>query len=152
MEATQRQWLDALATAQRMGDGAVLVARKGLGWGNWAWWVGVEILLVWGVFRWVSLLFRLDAHLLIQRRVTLDYAQSTAFLTSLDPFSPILSPAHSFALSVPLPSAVSAFVIPRRGSANLFDLLERAGMWSRLEGWGLDGNASGLKLIGGVPT
>lgn len=51
VEKTQRQFLEALATAQHVGGGAVAVARKGWTWGSWAWWVGVELLLVWGVFR-----------------------------------------------------------------------------------------------------
>ena len=51
VEKSQRQFLDALAAAQNVGVAAVAVARQGWTWGAWAWWVGVELLLIWGVFR-----------------------------------------------------------------------------------------------------
>jgi hypothetical protein len=57
--------------------------------------------------------------------VTLEYAQMTNYRL-FDPAGTGSGP--SLALSIPLPSAVSAFVIPamcRRGSANFFDLIER---------------------------
>ena len=90
-------------------------------------------------------------------RVTLDYATSTHHLASLDPFAP----TH-YTLSIPLPTAVSAFVIPHRSSANFFDLFERAEIWRRLDGLGVrltrvDGNphrlgVEGVRMVGGVPT
>lgn len=49
VERTQRQWLEALASVQN--NVAVDVIRKSWGWGTWVWWVGVELLLLWGVFR-----------------------------------------------------------------------------------------------------
>jgi len=51
VEKTQRQFLEALATAQTVGGGAISVVRTGWTWSTWAWWVGVELLLVWSVFR-----------------------------------------------------------------------------------------------------
>ena len=49
VERTQRQWLEALASVQN--NAAVDVMRKSWGWGTWAWWVAMELLLLWGVFR-----------------------------------------------------------------------------------------------------
>lgn len=49
VERTQRQWLETLASIHS--NAAVEVMRKGWGWGTWAWWISMEILLVWGVFR-----------------------------------------------------------------------------------------------------
>ena len=81
----------------------------------------------------------------------------------MDPFA-IQSAGYTthFGLSVPLPSAVSAFVVPRRGSANFFDLLERAEVWSRLDQLGVLRNVveygmmgavdEGARTLGGVPT
>ena len=51
VETTQQQLLEALAAAQKMSGAAVEAVKHGWGWGNWAWWVGMEMLLVWGVFR-----------------------------------------------------------------------------------------------------
>ena len=51
VEKTQIQFLEALAAAQHVKEGAVAVVKQGWGWGNWVWWIGVEVLLVWGVFR-----------------------------------------------------------------------------------------------------
>ncbi len=95
--------------------------------------------------------------LLMALRVTLDYATSTHHLSTLDPFAP-----STFALSIPLPTAVSAFVIPHKSSANFFDLIERAELWRRLEGWGVGMvrvenvheriGLGGLRMMGGVPT
>ena len=51
VEVSQRQFLEALAAAQNATNSAVIVARRGWDWGNWVWWMGVELLLVWGVFR-----------------------------------------------------------------------------------------------------
>jgi hypothetical protein len=58
-------------------------------------------------------------------RVTLEYAQMTNYRL-FDPAGTGSGP--SLALAIPLPSAISAFVIPslnRRGSVNFFDLVER---------------------------
>ena len=49
VERTQRQWLEGLASVQN--NAAVDVMRKSWGWGTWAWWIGMELLLLWGVFR-----------------------------------------------------------------------------------------------------
>ena len=49
VERTQRQWLQALASVQN--NPAVGIMRKSWSWGTWAWWVAMEVLLVWGVFR-----------------------------------------------------------------------------------------------------
>lgn len=59
----------------------------------------------------------------------------------LDPGAP------SFALSIPLPTAVSAFVIPpsHRRSANFFDLLEQLEVWRYLDKLGV-GVGAGLDL------
>lgn len=128
------------------------VARRGWTWGNWAWWLSVEALLVWGVFR--SVRCSRVLHELISR-VTLDYATSAHHLSGLDPFA--LSAANSFALSVPLPTAISAFIVPHRGSANFFDLLERMDLWKRLDELGVFSSGSevvvgGVRMLGGVPT
>ncbi|ORX35586.1 hypothetical protein BD324DRAFT_652135 [Kockovaella imperatae] len=135
VESAQRQWLDALATAQKVGDGALIMAKKGWTWSSWAWWVSIEVLLVWGVFR-----------------VTLDYAQSTAFLASIDPFSPLLSPTRHLAMAVPNPSSLSIFAVPHRGSANFFDLVERAHVWKFLHTWDSATLGDEVRMLGGVPT
>lgn len=77
----------------------------------------------------------------------MEYASPTQHRL-LDPSS-----APSFALSIPLPSAVSAFVIPqgnRRGSANFFDLLEQLEVWKYLDmaGTGLAGDGEGNGDVG----
>lgn len=73
-----------------------------------------------------SFLFQeVRAGLELTTSVTLEYAQMTNYRL-FDPAGTGSGP--SLALSIPLPSAVSAFVIPamsRRGSANFFDLIER---------------------------
>lgn len=51
VESSQRQFLEALASAQIVKDGAVAVVKQTWGWGNWTWWICVELLLVWAVFR-----------------------------------------------------------------------------------------------------
>lgn len=57
VEHSQQVWLEALALAgQGVGTG-VEVVKTGVGWGRWLWWICMEILLVWGVFRsvWVEI-------------------------------------------------------------------------------------------------
>jgi len=44
VEVSQRQWIEALSTGAE-------VVRQGWTWGRWVWWVSMEILLLWGVFR-----------------------------------------------------------------------------------------------------
>lgn len=61
----------------------------------------------------------------------MEYASPSSNYRLLDPSS-----APAFALSIPLPSAVSAFIIPsgnRRSSANFFDLLEQLEVWKYLD-------------------
>jgi hypothetical protein len=43
VEVSQRQWLEALSVGE--------VIKQGWTWGRWGWWVSMEILLLWGVFR-----------------------------------------------------------------------------------------------------
>lgn len=75
----------------------------------------------------------------------------------MDPLS-IPRSGSGYSLSVPLPSAVSSFVVPHRGSANFFDLLERAEIWRVLDQLGLLGDlgagvvGDGVRMLGGVPT
>lgn len=69
----------------------------------------------------------------------MEYA-STSHHRLLDPAS---STGPSLALSIPLPTAISAFIIPQthRRSANFFDLLEQLELWRYLDqlgGGGLD--------------
>lgn len=96
--------------------------------------------------------------------VTLDYATSTYYPS--DPFNP--SHPGGYALSIPLPSAISAFVVPHRGSANFFDVLESLHLWSRLEAVGVVTQVAGgegyvpvggmrwveegVRMWGGVPS
>jgi hypothetical protein len=54
VESTQRQWLEALGTMSMTGEKAVEVIRQSYSWGRWAWWISMEILLLWGVFRYVT--------------------------------------------------------------------------------------------------
>lgn len=87
-------------------------------------------------------------------RVTLDYASSAAHLASSDPFS---LAASARAIAVPLPSAISAFILPHRDSANFFDLLDRLELWKRIDELGAlsaPGLAEGARIlgVGGVPT
>lgn len=87
--------------------------------------------------------------------MTLDYASSAHHLSGLDPFA--LNGANSFALAVPLPTAISAFIVPHRGSANFFDLLEKMDLWRRLDEMGVLSSAEGVvvggvRMLGGVPT
>lgn len=85
----------------------------------------------------------------------MDYATSAHYVSGLDPFA--LNSANSYALSVPLPTALSAFIVPHRNSANFFDLLERMDLWRRLDDLGVLNVApaavvGGVKVLGGVPT
>jgi hypothetical protein len=80
-------------------------------------------------------------------RVTIEYASMAQFRPF--PFDPT---GPSLALSVPLPTAVSAFIIPNRhrGNVNFFDLLENLELW-RFLGLGVvgvdDPGGSGRLLI-----
>ena len=72
-----------------------------------------------------------------ESRVTMEYAAPSYHIS--DPAQP------DYSLSIPMPSALSAFVIPsgsRRGSTNFFDLLEQLEVWKYLDlvGTGLDGD------------
>jgi hypothetical protein len=51
VEVTQRQWIDALSALSNQSAGVREVVRQGWNWSSWVWWVGLEILLVWAVFR-----------------------------------------------------------------------------------------------------
>jgi hypothetical protein len=51
VESSQRQWLDALALSSGSMDTTVAVLKSGVTWGRWGWWLSMEILLLWGVFR-----------------------------------------------------------------------------------------------------
>ena len=90
-------------------------------------------------------------------RVTLDYAQSAAHLSAIDPFS--LS--ANYPLSMTLPTAISTFVVPHRTSTNIFDFLGSADVLSKLYQLGfmsaLPGvlglsSMDGVRMLGGVPT
>jgi hypothetical protein len=48
VESSQKDWLVALSSGT-----AVDVIKQGWSWGKWAWWISMEILLLWGVFRYV---------------------------------------------------------------------------------------------------
>jgi hypothetical protein len=50
VESSQKDWLAALSSGT-----AVDVIKQGWSWGKWAWWITMEILLLWGVFRYVVL-------------------------------------------------------------------------------------------------
>jgi len=50
VESSQKAWLEALAKG---GEGTVSVLKSGWSWGRWGWWLSMEILLLWGVFRYV---------------------------------------------------------------------------------------------------
>ena len=56
---------------------------------------------------------------------------------------------------MPLPSAISTFILPHRDSANFFDLLERLDVWRRLDELGVLSSPAvvqGVRMLGGVPT
>lgn len=58
---------------------------------------------------------------------------------------------------MPLPNGLSRFLVPRRGSANFFDLLEKMDLWRRLDRLGVfsgppTGVVGGVGILGGVPT
>lgn len=98
---------------------------------------------------------------LTRERVTLDYATSSTYLSHLDPFSINQSSAAAgqLGLSIPLPTAISAFVVRHRGSANFFDLLERVEVWRTVQRFGVGvvedmdmGGAEGMRVLGGVPS
>lgn len=141
VESTQRQWLEALGGIS--GEKAVEVIRQSYSWGRWAWWISMEILLLWGVFRYV---FCISPRNELMKRVTLEYAQ----MASNHPFDPSQG-STSLSLSVPLPTAISAFIIPgnRRGSVNFFDLLEGLEVWRVLGGE--EGLGTGRRWVQ-VPT
>ena len=82
----------------------------------------------------------------LMKRVTLEYAQ----MASNHPFDPSQG-STSLSLSVPLPTAISAFIIPgnRRGSVNFFDLLEGSEVWRVLGGD--EGLGTGMRWVQ-VPT
>lgn len=144
VEQSQLAWLDALSAS---GTLASDVMRTSWTWGRWVWWITLEMMLLWGVFRYVPFCISsgqsLDSHLpsegghtlTHERSVTLEYTSLTSPFSFLDPTS-----APSFALAVPVPTALSAFVIPsdhRRSGANFFDLLEQAELWRYLDKLGV---------------
>jgi hypothetical protein len=53
VEVSQRQWVEAIRDLprQRVVEGVV---EPGWRWGGWVWWVSLELVLVWSVFRLVS--------------------------------------------------------------------------------------------------
>ncbi|WVQ99726.1 hypothetical protein IAU59_006868 [Kwoniella sp. CBS 9459] len=175
LEATQRQWLEALSalnTAMGSSQAAKdldigVVVRKGWSWGTWTWWVLLEVIVLWSVFR-----------------VTLDYATSISHLTSLDPFHPLALPfrqvpssissssssstwgigpfgaSSPISLTIPIPSALQSLV-GRQASANFFDLVEGWEFWRMLIGSGVVvGDATGSipagarvgRMLAGVPS
>ncbi|OCF43046.1 hypothetical protein I317_03139 [Kwoniella heveanensis CBS 569] len=172
LEATQQQWLEALSapnTAMSAGQNARdlgLVVRKGWNWGTWAWWILLEIVVLWSVFR-----------------VTLDYATSISHLTSLDPFHPLalpfrqipssisshssssasttwgigpFGPSNPITLTIPIPSALQSLV-GKHDSANFFDLVEGWDLWRMLIGSGIGGGGDAIgagegRMLGGVPS
>jgi hypothetical protein len=92
-----------------------------------------------------------------------DYATSSHYLSHLDPFS--LKHSRNMALSIPLPTAVSGFVVKHRSSANFFDLLEKVDIWKYVDKFASEtepglskvtlsvgGEVRGGRLLGGVPT
>ncbi|ORY26336.1 hypothetical protein BCR39DRAFT_560592 [Naematelia encephala] len=137
VETAQHQFIAALAQLQ---TGTAQMVKRGWRWGSWTWWLGMEALLIFGVFR-----------------VTLDYATSASYLAQLDPFALHVSSraAANLGLTIPLPTAVSAFVVQHRGSANFFDLMESLEVWRYLEklgiGVGMEG-MQGVRMLGGVPS
>lgn len=51
VEHSQKQWIEALSMTSRTKAAAVEVLRRSWTWGTWAWWISLELLLLWGVFR-----------------------------------------------------------------------------------------------------
>lgn len=84
-------------------------------------------------------------------------------MSNLDPFSLHHSArgGASYGLSVALPTAVSGFVVPHRGSVNFFDLLERVEVWKVFEALGIGGQPlesvaqgirDGVTMLARVPS
>ncbi|WVQ80132.1 hypothetical protein IAT38_002233 [Cryptococcus sp. DSM 104549] len=182
VRTAQTAWLSTISTISSqpapasslsMSNRAASAAARGVAktwtWGKWAWWLTLEIVLLWAVFR-----------------VTLDYAGSS-FRLSMDPFSPLARPlglappapagittgssaaqgtrsgpvwsewSASFRgtpieLGVHIPGALQTLV-GKHGSANFFDLLESWEVWRKMVGdeWAQAGR-SGVGMVGGVPT
>lgn len=55
MEESQKAWTEALLCLRQAAGEGTEVVRKGMGWGGWVVWVGLEVLLLWGVFRYVPI-------------------------------------------------------------------------------------------------
>ncbi|KAK8864695.1 hypothetical protein IAR55_001947 [Kwoniella newhampshirensis] len=174
LESTQKQWLEALSAISAhdlspisdpiLRESISKAVRKSWGWGSWAWWVVLEMLVLWGVFR-----------------VTLDYANSVGYMTGMDPFHPLARPlglgtgtesqfssgragvaggqkwstwssetrGTPIDLSLPIPGALQTLV--GGGSANFFDLIEGWQLWRRLSGTE-PVSGPGIKMLSGVPT
>ncbi|WVF71130.1 hypothetical protein IAT40_005927 [Kwoniella sp. CBS 6097] len=173
LETTQRQWLEALSAlntamsaskgAKDLGLGVGVVVRQGWSWGTWAWWVLLEVVVLWSVFR-----------------VTLDYATSISHLTSLDPFHPLalpfrqlpaasllsssglgsasasstwgigpFGPSNPISLTIPIPSALQRLV-GRQGMVNFFDLVEGWDFWRMLIGSGIVSGGLGDVAVAGA--
>ncbi|WWD16992.1 hypothetical protein CI109_101428 [Kwoniella shandongensis] len=175
LESTQKQWLEALSSlsthdlslsgldAHNLGASVSKVVRKSWGWGSWAWWVILEMIVLWGVFR-----------------VTLDYANSIGYTTGMDPFHPLSRPlglgmspylvaegkrwstwssevrggGGPIELGLPIPGALKTLVGGGGGSANLFDLVESWELWRRFgAGAAAAADEEGrLRLLSGVPS
>lgn len=114
VEAAQRAWASALASVPADPEPraqpvkVVEVARRGYSWGVFMLWAVLELFLLWCVFR-----------------ITLDYATSSRLLAAIDPFHPQLG---SYALGIPMPTALEAFATRRAAPANLFDILDSLGL------------------------
>lgn len=52
VEYSQRQWLEALSMAR---NGTAEVIKHGWTWTRWVWWISIELMLLWGVFRYALL-------------------------------------------------------------------------------------------------
>lgn len=48
VDESRAAWMDALG---QLRDSAGPVVKQGAGWSNWAWWICVEVMLLWAVFR-----------------------------------------------------------------------------------------------------
>jgi hypothetical protein len=52
VEESHKAWSEALG---QLGRQASQAGKSGVKWGSWGWWICVEAVLIWSVFRYVSL-------------------------------------------------------------------------------------------------
>lgn len=127
VERATSLWLDAV----RARELALNAVKTGWTWGTWAWWLAMELLLIWGVFRYVSPSAWITSADLVSR-LTVDYATSHS--------------SSSGSILRSTPPIPPAFLIRHQHALNIFDLIDSLDFAQRWNDWGWGNEPLGLPL------